>query len=344
MIKRKTSNVSKSDHDKMNSTQNESFYSSKSKKSNYFEMIYAYTEKDKTVEKLNLEEFNSISFCLPVPNIVVDFIKYCTGFELYPKKARVMITPNFEHMDVEINMFKKQLGSKNFNTLLEGFLRLCANPDAIIDSHWYITHESMKKNFGKIFGEYNEYFCNIFYYYLSKGYENSKVPLASFVKSMHVFLGEEKIPIMSKVFSFYDINHDGKITFLDLVHAQTFVPCDSQLGEEISQIVETYLNEVVLSRRRRLIFEITKSNFDMFLKTSCVVSELLSKLFRVPYKSWPEIENKSIFSRRKLMSSEEYHAKMKFYFKMYTDLYDDKSCEVIGEEYERVNKFMAERK
>lgn len=71
---------------------------------------------------------------------------------------------------------------------------------------------------------------------------------------------------MSKVFYFYDTNHDGVITFLDLVHALAFVPCDSQYGEEINQIVENYMNDVVLPRRRRLIFEISKTTFELFLK------------------------------------------------------------------------------
>ena len=117
-----------------------------------------------------------------------------------------------------------------------------------------------------------------------------KIPLASFITSMFPFTGEEKIPIMSKIFYFYDTNHDGVITFLDLVHALTFVPCDSQFGEEINELVETYMNEVVLSRRRRLIFEISKTTFELFLKTSWIASEIRFKLFKLPYKTWPEIK------------------------------------------------------
>lgn len=169
------------------------------KKRNQFELVYAYSEKDKTVEKITLEEFKLITFEHPIPNLMTDIIKHLTGHEVFKSKVRIMKTPNFESLDVELSTLKEQIGITNYQDLVNGFLSLWANPEAVIDSHWYITQESLHKNFGKVFGEYNEYFWNVFYYYLSNGKKKIKVPLARFAKIMHPFLGKDKVAIMENV-------------------------------------------------------------------------------------------------------------------------------------------------
>lgn len=143
--KRKGSTNLKSDVSYMGMSHAEGFGTSRLKKKNYFDLIYAFSEKDKLTEKLTLNEFHRVNFSHPIPNLMIDFIKYCTGYEMYKARPRPMKTPNFESLDMELTKLKKQLGKANYTTLVEGFLRLCANPEAILDSHWYITQESMHK-------------------------------------------------------------------------------------------------------------------------------------------------------------------------------------------------------
>ena len=147
-LKENKSNVNKQEEkDKLNSTFGERFNDSKLKKYSQFEMIYAYSEKDQTIERISLEEFNSISFIFPIPNLMVDLIKYLTDYDIYKRKTRILKTPNFESFDLELSKYKRQLGSANYKVFVDAFLRLCSNPDTIIDSHWYITQESIHKNF-----------------------------------------------------------------------------------------------------------------------------------------------------------------------------------------------------
>jgi Ca2+-binding EF-hand superfamily protein len=61
---------------------------------------------------------------------------------------------------------------------------------------------------------------------------------------MKIYLTDDSMKIMDNVFNFYDTNHDGSITMLDLLHAASFVPADSQFGIEINQILESYLGKV----------------------------------------------------------------------------------------------------
>ena len=156
-----------------------------------------------------------------------------------------------------------------------------------------------------MFGEFSEYFSNQIFYFLSDGLELERIPLYNFIKNMNAFLSDEKIIIMGRVFQFYDSNHDGVISIVDLLQAQASVPCDTMISEEISSIIETYVNEVLLGRRRRVIFEINNSTFEMFLKTSWIATEIIDKVFKRSTKGWPEVSMKSILSRSMKYSEQE---------------------------------------
>ena len=148
MAKRKRSSVNKQEqNEKQNNSYPEGFSDSRLKKYSQFEMIYAYSEKDQTIEKISIEEFNLISFIFPIPNLMVDMIKYLTDYDIYKRKARVLKTPNFESFDIELAKHRRQLGPDNYKIIVDGFLKLCSNPEDVIDSHWYITQDSIHKNF-----------------------------------------------------------------------------------------------------------------------------------------------------------------------------------------------------
>jgi len=115
------------------------------------------------------------------------------------------------------------------------------------------------------------------YYFLSNGKKGVQIPFASFASKMEIFLQDNSILVMGMVFRFYDTNDDGAIKLLDLLHAASFVPCDSQFGEEINFLIETYLGKatsliflekVVMPRKRRVIYEISKHLFSKFLEKS----------------------------------------------------------------------------
>lgn len=132
--------------------------SSQSKKRSQFDVLYAYSEKDKTIEKLNFDEFLNISFTHPVPCLMIDFVKYLTGYDMYKVNLRVMNTPNFDNLEYELSKLKTAYGKSTYQDLVNGFLLLVANPEAVLDNLWYITQDSMHKKFASVFGEYNEYF------------------------------------------------------------------------------------------------------------------------------------------------------------------------------------------
>ena len=123
---------------------------------------------------------------------MVDFYKYLTSHDIYKLNVRAMDTPNFDNLELELGNVKTQLGMEIYQDLVSGFLKLAHNPEAVLDNLWYITQESMHKKFKSVFGEYNEYFCNLFYFYLTGGKEKIKIPLLIFVKKMSPFLHNPK--------------------------------------------------------------------------------------------------------------------------------------------------------
>ena len=243
--------------------------------------------------------------------------------------------PKFEHFDPQLAEFRKVLGDEAYNSWVNGFKMFYANPECFVFSQWYISYESLSSKFKAVFGVTNTFFWKVFYYYLADGGEKEQISLYHFVKNMSPFLSEEPGPVMRCVFRLYDINHDGIISIVDLLQAQASVSWDSQYGQEIHSVVNKYVNEVLLGKqRRRVIYNIEKHNFEMFLNKSCLVSELLHKVLKCPYEGWPEIKtrkdssdpnHRSIFSRLHELSKEEYAEKMVKYRNMYKNLEPDTS-------------------
>jgi len=82
-----------------------------------------------------------------------------------------------------------------------------------------LTHSSQALN--KVFGQFNEFFCKVFYYYISGGAELVQVPFYLFLKAMVPFFNEDPNAVMrDAVFNLYDINQDGEISVVDLLQAQ----------------------------------------------------------------------------------------------------------------------------
>lgn len=207
--------------------------------------------------------------------------------------------------DEKLSELKKEIGDADYDWLVKGFKLFYANPESLIDSQWYITRKSINANFQKVFGDFNEYFASQLYYFLSDGLELERIPLYNFIKNMNLFLSDEKIIIMGRVFQFYDSNYDGVVSIVELLQAQAAVPWDTMIGEEINSIIENYVNDVLLGRRRRVIFEINSSTFDLFLKTSWVATEIIGKVFQRSTKGWPTVKHKSIFTRTMKYSEQE---------------------------------------
>jgi hypothetical protein len=118
---------------------------SRHRKKNQFDLVYAFAEKDKTIEKISLSEFFCIGFTHPIPNLMIDVVKYLTGYDMFKVKPRIMKTPSFDHYDGELIKLKSEIGLINYHCLVAGFQKV----SRILLFHSY---EPTQKLFLKISG------------------------------------------------------------------------------------------------------------------------------------------------------------------------------------------------
>mmetsp|Transcript_37616 Transcript_37616/g.43220 ORF Transcript_37616/g.43220 Transcript_37616/m.43220 type:complete len:91 (+) Transcript_37616:675-947(+) len=87
---------------------------------------------------------------------------------------------------------------------------------------------------------------------------------------MSPFLSDEKQMIMNKVFQLFDKSHCGTLSIVQLLQAQASVPCDTQFSEEITSMIEKYVDEVLLGKKRiqKLVFSSLEE--EMYLKSKAI--------------------------------------------------------------------------
>jgi len=227
----------------------------------------------------------------------------------------------FEQYDEQLQELKSLLGEVDYAWCIKAFKKFNAREDSTNQNKWYINQQSLSEKFEEVFGISNDFFWKVFFYYLTNGTEMKRIPLYNFIKQMSPFLSDDIRTMMNWAFKFYDINHSGSISIINLLQAQATVSCDTQYGEEIHMIVKKYVDEVLLGKqRRRTIFNIVPHNFNVFLTKSCIISEILSKVFERSTDSWPKIEADSIFSLRGKYTHEDIAKKMSKSKKMYKNL------------------------
>jgi Ca2+-binding EF-hand superfamily protein len=119
--------------------------------------------------------------------------------------------------------FKRDIGETDYETLVKAFKKFSSNSDLIEFNKWHITYDSLERRFEKVFGVKNEFFLKIFYYYLTEGTEMKWISLHQFIKTMSPFLTDDVRVMMKAVFKFYDLNHSGYISMVNLMQAQATI-------------------------------------------------------------------------------------------------------------------------
>lgn len=88
------------------------------------DLLFLYSEKSETNEKISFGEFQIIDFDHPVPNLMIDFIKYLSGYSMYQDPIYVPIVPTIDIDEDQIALVRRQIGDDLFNDLQIGFHKL----------------------------------------------------------------------------------------------------------------------------------------------------------------------------------------------------------------------------
>lgn len=88
------------------------------------DLLFLYSEKSETNEKISFGEFQIIDFDHPVPNLMIDLIKYLSGYSMYQDPIYVPIVPTIDIDEDQIALVRRQIGDDLFNDLQIGFHKL----------------------------------------------------------------------------------------------------------------------------------------------------------------------------------------------------------------------------
>lgn len=98
------------------------------------------------------------------------------------------------------------------------------NPLEPNENKIYMTFDSMKENFLKVFGYKNDFFMKMFYYLFSKGYDSYTVWLLDWINELYPFYKFDMSKIAERTYWMYDTSRDGELSLADLIHAQACCP------------------------------------------------------------------------------------------------------------------------
>jgi hypothetical protein len=90
----------------------------------------------------------------------------------------------------------KKLGDSDYEKIVKAFKKFYANPNTLLSDLWYIDFDSLSKNFKKVFGVNEEFFCKVFYYYLSGGSDMEHISLYHFTKAMAPFFTGDRATML----------------------------------------------------------------------------------------------------------------------------------------------------
>ena len=76
----------------------------------------------------------------------------------------------------------------------------------------------------------------------------------------------------------YDMDKDGEVTIIDLLHSQAQTTNDCQFGNEVHSLVKEY-SKILLAKKAGGKIDISGHLFNIFMPLSCVAPELSLKLF-----------------------------------------------------------------
>ena len=137
------------------------------------------------------------------------------------------------------------------------------------------TLDSIKSKLPIIFGVENDFFNSTFYYYLSNGYHDKEIRLPDFISKFKAFNNLIKKDLFEFTYDFLDANRDGQVTLIDLIYFR-YLPVNTQLGQEIDNAIETFVQELIIkpgvSRPKAISMEVFK---EFFPHVSSLATEVL---------------------------------------------------------------------
>ncbi|CAI2369255.1 unnamed protein product [Moneuplotes crassus] len=272
------------------------------KKSDWMPLL---SKEDTKSESITVEEFQALRFEHKWPMIIIDFIKYLTSIDLIKRSTGpVKRTPEriFDKKKASemLEKAKELVDETTFVDFLEIFKTLVHNPQEKYEELLFINYESLDTNLVKILGYEQPLFTKMLYYYLSDGYDYKKIVLYDFIEKLLPFYQVNMREMNKKIKEMYAMHKDKEVSITTLLHAQTQIDSDCQLGEEVHSLTNEYVKFLLNNHnndRERIINHL----FEIYMPTSCIISELCINFFKLgrSFINFPVIRDQSILKTEK---------------------------------------------
>jgi hypothetical protein len=201
--------------------------------------------------------------------------------EVEEEKARMPDPRNYDELDKFRHHTSKQR-KMIVNTFIALWGRTIAEqvPAATRDGFAVLTEHNFKTNIKNIIGYDAPYFGKLLYIYLSGGRDQVKITLAEWYKFLAVFLEEgECKPQLRICFKLLDIDNDGCLNVLNLLHLQKNISNTSPLGLEVMHIVDHFMKTNIYSKNIRERIPITFDIFCNLLNQKCCLRDEIRQKF-----------------------------------------------------------------
>ena len=113
-----------------------------------------------------------------------------------------------------LQLFKQMLGSEEW----------VKKPAFFKEQHYYLNEQDIAKNMPKVLGVAGEgvqYFSKLFYLYMSKGFDKSKIGMSRMIECLDILASNDVNSSHNKMaFALYDLDRDGCLNILNLVTLQ----------------------------------------------------------------------------------------------------------------------------
>ncbi len=124
-----------------------------------------------------------------------------------------------------------------------------------------LLEDNFKRNMKHIIGYDCPFFGKMLYLYLGKGFDNVKVTLPKFFAFFAQFYNpDDKIKQLKLIFKLIDIDNDGVLNILNLLHVYKNIPARSDFGAEIQKIFEYFTKKNIyfnsISDRMPISYEV----------------------------------------------------------------------------------------
>ena len=162
-----------------------------------------------------------------------------------------------------LNLFKRFLNLETKNVKLNLQFK---------EQHTYLTEVNLMEGIRNVMNYDCPYLGKLLYLLLSKGFDKCKIGMSRLIQEFLPLIREDLNGAHNKVaFKIYDIDRDGQLNILNLMHLYQNINPKSIVGQEVYRLMEFYFKTNVKSKTSSRNVEINYEAFSKIVKRSVLV-------------------------------------------------------------------------